>query len=156
MAVEEGMAAPDFSMESTEGRVISLAGLRGKKVVLFFYPKDDTPGCTKEACGFRDTIREFEKAGVVVLGVSPDDVKSHAKFRKKFELPFTLLADAGHVVAEAYGIWKEKSMWGKKYMGVERTTVVIDEEGKVAKIFPKVNVEGHEAEVLAAVRGRKS
>ncbi len=152
MSVEEGKAAPAFSMESTEGKVVSLKDLKGKKVVLYFYPKDDTPGCTVEACSFRDSFTDFEKAGAVILGVSPDNLKSHDKFREKFSLPFPLLADAEHAVAEKYGIWKEKSMYGKKYMGVERTTFVIDSAGKIAKIFPKVKVEGHHEEVLAAVK----
>ncbi len=152
MSLIEGAAAPAFSMESTEGKPISLAELKGKKVVLYFYPKDDTPGCTTEACSFRDSFADFKKAGAVILGVSPDDAKSHGKFREKFSLPFPLLADENHAVAEAYGVWKEKSMYGKKYMGVERTTFIIDPAGKIAKIFPKVKVDGHHEEVLAALK----
>jgi thioredoxin-dependent peroxiredoxin len=152
MSVEEGKAAPAFSMESTDGKTVSLKDLKGNKVVLYFYPKDDTPGCTVEACSFRDSFADFKKAGAVILGVSPDSVTSHDKFKEKFSLPFPLLADAEHAVAEKYGIWKEKSMYGKKYMGVERTTFIIDSAGKIAKIFPKVKVEGHHEEVLAAVK----
>jgi thioredoxin-dependent peroxiredoxin len=155
MAVEEGKAAPAFSLESTEGKKLSLGDLKGKKVVLYFYPKDNTSGCTKEACAFRDIHPGFTKAGAVVLGVSPDDVKSHAKFRGKFDLPFTLLADPDHAVAEKYGVWKEKSMYGKKYMGIERSTFVIDSAGKIERIFRKVKVEGHEVEVMEAVKAAK-
>jgi peroxiredoxin Q/BCP len=152
MTVEEKSPAPAFSLASTTGKNISLADLKGKKVVLYFYPKDDTPGCTKEACNFRDGIKDLEDAGAVVLGISPDDVASHEKFQKKFSLPFDLLADTGHAVAEKYGVWKEKSMYGKKYMGIERTTFIIDRKGKIAKIFPKVKVEDHHTEVLEALR----
>ena len=153
MSISEGKAAPAFSLDSTEGRKISLKEFKGKsKVVLYFYPKDDTPGCTTEACQFRDAFKDFEKAGAVILGVSPDPLKKHDKFRAKFELPFTLLADEDHAVSEAYGVWKEKSMYGRKYMGIERTTVVIDTAGKVAKLFPKVSVTGHDIAVLEAVK----
>ena len=153
MSISEGKAAPAFSLDSTEGRKISLKEFKGKsKVVLYFYPKDDTPGCTTEACQFRDAFKDFEKAGAVILGVSPDPLKKHDKFRAKFELPFTLLADEDHAVSEAYGVWKEKSMYGRKYMGIERTTVVIDTTGKVAKLFPKVSVTGHDIAVLEAVK----
>ena len=151
MALKETQSAPAFSLPSTSGKNISLQDLKGKKVVLYFYPKDDTPGCTKEACNFRDGIVDLEKSGAVVLGVSPDDVASHVKFQKKFNLPFALLADTDHTLAEAYGVWKEKSMYGKKYMGIERTTFIIDGKGKIARIFPKVKVEDHHAEVLAAL-----
>ena len=151
MAVEQGSAAPDFSLMATGGKTISLKDLRGKKVVLYFYPKDDTPGCTKEACNFRDGITAIEKAGAVVLGVSPDDIKSHEKFQAKYKLPFTLLADHDHHTAEAYGVWKGKSMYGRKYMGIERTTFIIDGAGKIARIFEKVKVDGHHEEVLAAL-----
>jgi peroxiredoxin Q/BCP len=151
MALTEKDPAPAFSLPSTAGKNIALKDLKGKKIVLYFYPKDDTPGCTKEACNFRDGIADLEKAGAVVLGVSPDDVASHEKFQKKFSLPFALLADTDHAVADAYGVWKEKSMYGKKYMGIERTTFIIDGKGKIAKIFPKVKVEEHHAEVLAAL-----
>ena len=151
MALTEKDPAPAFSLASTAGKNIGLKDLKGKKIVLYFYPKDDTPGCTKEACNFRDGIADLEKAGAVVLGVSPDDVASHEKFQKKFNLPFALLADTDHAVADAYGVWKEKSMYGKKYMGIERTTFIIDGKGKIAKIFPKVKVDEHHAEVLAAL-----
>ena len=151
MAVKQGAAAPEFSLAATGGQIISLKDLRGKKVVLYFYPKDDTPGCTKEACNFRDGIAAIEKAGAVVLGVSPDDVKSHEKFQAKYNLPFTLLADHDHHTAEAYGVWKGKSMYGRKYMGIERTTFIIDGAGKIARIFEKVKVDGHHEEVLAAL-----
>ena len=151
MAIMEKDTAPAFSLPSTTGKDISLKDLKGKKVVLYFYPKDDTPGCTTEACNFRDGIAELEKAGAVVLGVSPDTVASHEKFREKFSLPFALLADTDHAVAEAYGVWKEKSMYGRKYMGIERTTFIIDGQGKIANIFPKVKVQDHHAEVLAAL-----
>ena len=151
MSVEIGKAAPAFKLASTEGEV-SLKDFKGKKVVLYFYPKDDTSGCTKEACGFRDALPDYRKAGAVVLGISPDSVKSHDKFRGKYDLPFTLLADEDHAIAEKYEVWKEKSMYGKKYMGIERTTFVIDSAGKVAQIFPKVKVDGHVEAVLEAVR----
>lgn len=150
--IDEGQSAPKFTLNDQHGDRVSLASLRGKKVVLYFYPKDDTPGCTKEACAFRDATAEFAKAGAVVIGVSPDTVKSHAKFSQKYELPFTLLADPDHAVCESYGVWKEKSMYGRTYMGVERTTVVIDGKGKIRKIFPKVRVNDHDRAVLEAVR----
>ncbi|MHB1766794.1 MAG: thioredoxin-dependent thiol peroxidase, partial [Phycisphaerae bacterium] len=133
MALTEKDPAPAFSLASTAGKNIGLKDLKGKKIVLYFYPKDDTPGCTKEACNFRDGIADLEKAGAVVLGVSPDEVASHEKFQKKFSLPFALLADTDHAVADAYGVWKEKSMYGKKYMGIERTTFIINGKGKIAK-----------------------
>jgi thioredoxin-dependent peroxiredoxin len=152
MSVEIGKPAPAFALPSTEGKTIALKDLKGQKVVLYFYPKDNTSGCTKEACAFRDAHPDYRKAGAVVLGVSPDSLKSHDKFRGKYELPFTLLADEDHAVAEKYGVWKEKSMYGRTYMGIERSTFVIDSQGKVAAIFPKVKVEGHAEAVLAAVR----
>jgi len=152
MAVEVGKAAPAFNLDSTEGKKIALKDLKGKKVVLYFYPKDDTPGCTTEACSFRDTLPQFGKMDAVILGVSPDDVESHRKFKAKFQLPFALLADTDHAIAEAYGVWKEKVNYGKKYMGIERTTFVIDSTGKVTHIFPKVKVDGHHLEVLEAVK----
>ena len=151
MSPTEGEKAPDFTLESDEGKQVSLKALRGKPVVLYFYPKDDTSGCTTEACEFRDLFPRFRKGGAVVLGVSPDDVKSHVKFKKKYELPFTLLADTEKEVAQAYGVWKEKSMYGRKYMGVERTTFLIDAEGKVARVFEKVKPAGHAAEVEQAL-----
>lgn len=153
MAAEEGKPAPDFTLNDQHGRPVTLSGLRGKPVVLYFYPKDDTSGCTKEACAFRDARADYEKAGAVVLGVSPDDEKSHARFAAKYDLPFTLLADAGAAVCQDYGVWKEKSMYGKKYMGVERTTFVIDAQGRLARVFPKVKVDGHADAVLDAIRG---
>jgi len=149
--VEEGKPAPDFSLTSDTGETISLASLRGKPVVLYFYPKDDTPGCTAQACGIRDSWGEFERRGAVVLGVSPDGVASHVKFKQKYGLPFPLLADAGHEVAEAYGVWVEKSMLGKKYMGIERSTFVIAPDGTVAKVMRKVKPNEHSDDVLAAL-----
>ena len=139
--------APDFSLLADDGRTVRLSDLRGRPVVLYFYPKDDTSGCTTQACGFRDAFPRFDDAEAVILGVSPDDVKSHVKFKAKYDLPFTLLADTGHTVAEAYGVWKEKSMYGRKYMGVERTTFLIDRAGNVAKVFEKVKPAGHADEV---------
>jgi peroxiredoxin Q/BCP len=153
MTVEEGDVAPAFSLAAVGGGEVSLEGLRGKVVVLYFYPKDDTPGCTKEACDFRDAWGELEAAGAVVVGVSPDGVGDHEKFRKKYGLPFTLLADPGHAVAERYGVWKEKINYGKKYMGIERTTFVIDPAGKVVKVFRRVRVEGHVGRVVEVVKG---
>ncbi|MBV8552333.1 MAG: thioredoxin-dependent thiol peroxidase [Acidobacteriaceae bacterium] len=149
--LKEGDRAPDISLDTDSGQHFELSSLKGKNVVLYFYPKADTPGCTKEACEFRDTSKKFTKANTVIVGVSPDGSNAQAKFKTKFDLPFTLLADASHTAAEAYGVWKEKSMYGKKYMGIERTTFVIDPEGRIKKIFPKVKVEGHAEEVLAAI-----
>ena len=148
----EGQAAPDFSLQDQHGTIVTLASLKGEPVVLYFYPKDDTPGCTKEACAFQDARTEYEQAGAKVVGVSPDSVVSHAKFAKKFNLEFTLLSDPDKAVCQAYGVWKERSMYGKTYMGVERTTFVIDPSGKVAKVFPKVKVEGHSEAILAAIK----
>lgn len=152
-----GDPAPDFRIPAVTraGETqLSPADYRGKSsVVLYFYPKDDTPGCTTESCGFRDLLPEFEAAGSAVLGISPDDQASHVKFAEKHALPFPLLADTDHAVAEAYGAWKEKNNYGKKYMGIERTTFVIDKEGKVAKIYPRVKVEEHVAKVLEFVKG---
>jgi len=149
--LQEGQPAPDFSLRDAAGNTVRLADLRGKKVVLYFYPKDDTPGCTKEACGFRDQYSRFDDRGVVILGVSPDDEASHATFASKYSLPFRLLADPGAQVATAYGVWKEKNNYGKTYMGVERTTFLIDEQGNLRKIYPKVQVDGHIEEVLAEI-----
>jgi peroxiredoxin Q/BCP len=149
--LQEGQPAPDFSLRDVEGNTVRLAELRGKKVVLYFYPKDDTPGCTKEACSFRDQYSRFDDRSVVILGVSPDDEASHATFAAKYSLPFRLLADPGAQVAIAYGVWKEKNNFGKTYMGVERTTFLIDEQGNVRKIYPKVQVDGHIEEVLAEI-----
>jgi peroxiredoxin Q/BCP len=141
--IGEGDRAPDFSLTADDGSVVSLSSLAGKVVVLFFYPKDNTPGCTKEACDFRDAFPRFDGTDAIVLGVSPDSLESHQKFRKKFNLPFRLLVDEGHRLADAFGVWKKKSMFGHKYMGNERTTVIIDRSGRVARIFPKVKVPGH-------------
>jgi peroxiredoxin Q/BCP len=149
--LKEGDTAPAIALETDSAQPFTLASLKGKNVVLYFYPKADTPGCTKEACEFRDTTKKFSKANTVIVGVSPDASKSQAKFKEKFDLPFVLLADVDHKTCEDYGVWKEKSMYGKKYMGVERTTFVIDPKGKIKKIFPKVKVEGHAEEVLAAI-----
>jgi peroxiredoxin Q/BCP len=149
--LKEGATAPAFSLPSDDGGTVALKDLRGRKVVLFFYPKDDTSGCTAEACEFRDSWAAVKRQGAVVLGVSPDGVKSHGKFKEKYDLPFPLLADEDHAVAEAYGVWGEKSMYGRKYFGILRTTFVIDEAGRVAKVFEKVKPRGHAAEVLAAL-----
>jgi peroxiredoxin Q/BCP len=149
--VEEGTPAPDFTLVSDSGDEVRLSSLRGKPVVLYFYPKDNTPGCTKQACGIRDAWGEFERRGAVVLGVSPDSVKKHAKFREKYALPFTLLADEDHAVAEKYGVWVEKSFAGKKYMGVERSTFIIDAEGNLSKVMRRVKPDTHADDVLAAL-----
>ncbi len=146
-----GQKAPDFTVLNDKGEKVKLSDLKGKKVVLYFYPKDDTPGCTKEACAFRDGISEIKKKGAIVLGVSVDSVESHQKFKDKFDLNFPLLADTDKKLVEAYGTWKEKSMYGKTYMGIERTTFIIDEQGKISHIFPKVKVDEHYAEVLKAL-----
>ena len=151
--IEEGSKAPDFTLPTHDGTKLKLSSLRGKPVVLYFYPKDDTPGCTREACGFRDAKAKLAKHGAVVLGVSPDSPASHAKFRTKFKLPFTLLADEKHAVAEKYGAWREKNMYGKKSMGIARSTFVIDAAGKVAKVFKAVKPDGHEAQVLEVLKG---
>ena len=147
-----GDKAPSFSLQSDTGETVSLDGLRGRKVVLYFYPKDDTPECTVEACEFRDSWSAVKKTGAALFGVSPDKIESHQKFKKKFDLPFPLLADPDHTAAEAYGAWGEKSMYGKKYLGILRTTFVIDEKGKIARVFEKVKPEGHAAQVLEALR----
>jgi len=149
--IEEGQAAPEFELATDSGDTVSLASLRGKPVVLYFYPKDDTPGCTAQACGIRDAWGEFERSGAVVLGVSADDEASHAKFREKYELPFPLLADTDHAVSEAYGVWAEKTYMGKTYMGIERSTFVIDADGTVAKVMRKVKPDTHADDVLAAL-----
>lgn len=150
--ITEGKKAPDFSLPDQNGNKVKLSGFKGKYVVLYFYPKDDTSGCTKEACNFRDSFPKFNNADAVIIGVSPDSVASHKKFAEKYNLPFTLLADEDKKVVEKYGVWKEKSMYGKKYMGVERTTFIIDPEGKIKKIFPKVKVDNHHNEVLEALK----
>ena len=151
--LKEGNKAPDFTLPSSDGSKVSLSDFKGKKsVVLYFYPKDDTPGCTKEACYFRDLQKKFQAAGAEIFGVSFDSLSSHEKFIKKYKLPFPLLSDENKSVAEKFGVYKEKSMYGRKYMGIERTTFVIDKNQNIAKIFPKVQVEGHVEEVLAAIK----
>ena len=152
MPVEEGQPAPTFTLKNDGGEDVSLSSLRGQSVVLYFYPKDDTPGCTTQACGIRDAWGEFEQAGAVVLGVSPDGEESHAKFKSKYDLPFTLLADKDHELADQFGVWVEKQNYGKTYMGVERSTFVIDEDGKVAKAFRRVKPAEHADQVLEALR----
>ena len=151
MALKEGSKAPDLNLETDTGETLKLSSLIGKNVVLYFYPKSDTPGCTVEACEFRDSTPAYTAANAVVIGISPDVVKKQAKFREKFELPFNLLADVDHAAAEKYGVWVEKSMYGKKYMGVERSTFLIDKAGKIARIFSKVKPAGHAQEVLDAL-----
>ena len=152
MDLKIGQKAPDFTTLNDSGEKVKLSDFKGKKIVLYFYPKDDTPGCTKEACAFRDGIGEIKRQGAVVLGVSTDSVQSHEKFKKKFDQNFPLLADTDKKIVEAYGTWKEKSMYGKKYMGIERTTFIIDEQGKISHIFPKVKVDEHYDEVVKALR----
>jgi peroxiredoxin Q/BCP len=149
--IEEGQTAPDFTLHADDGRPVKLSDLRGKPVVLYFYPKDDTPGCTKEACSFRDREQDLASKGAVVLGVSPDDVASHGQFRDKYSLNFPLLADTDHQVAELYGAWREKNMYGKKSMGIQRSTFLIDADGKVRKVWKRVEVDGHDDAVLAAL-----
>jgi peroxiredoxin Q/BCP len=146
--VEEGKPAPEFELATDTGETVSLASLRGKNVVLYFYPKDDTPGCTAQACAIRDSMSDFQNRNAVVLGVSPDDEASHRKFKEKYSLPFTLLADPGHQVAEEYGVWVEKKNYGKKYMGIERSTFVIDPKGKVKKVLRRVDPQKHADQVL--------
>ena len=150
--LKEGQKAPDFKTPDETGKTISLSDLKGKKVVLYFYPKDDTPGCTKEACAFRDGITQIKKKGAVVYGVSPDSVGSHQKFKEKFTLNFPLLADPDKRMVQDYGVWKEKSMYGKTYMGIQRTTFLIDKSGYIRNIWRNVNVDGHATQVLAAAR----
>ena len=151
--VEElkGRPAPDFSLAADDGTRIALKDLRGQTVVLYFYPKDDTPGCTQEACDFRDSLPRFKKSKAVVLGVSPDSVASHARFKAKFGLPFTLLADQDHAVAERYGVWQQKKFMGRKYMGIVRTTFIIDAKGIISHIFTVKRVAGHVEQVEAAL-----
>jgi peroxiredoxin Q/BCP len=147
----EGAEAPDFTLESDSGETVSLSQLRGKPVVLYFYPKDDTPGCTTEACEFRDAWAEVKRTGAVVLGVSPDTAASHQKFKTKFRLPFPLLADPDHKVAERYGAWGERSMYGRKFQGILRTTFVIGPDRRIKKVFERVKPKGHAAQVLEAL-----
>lgn len=151
MPLQEGIQAPDFSLPDQDGSLRSLSDYLGKPVVLYFYPKDDTPGCTKEACSFRDDYPNYEKAGVVVLGVSPDTPKKHTKFREKYSLPFTLLADENHEVCEMYQVWGRKKFMGREYDGVFRTTFVIDPNGKIVKVFENVKPDGHSQQVFAAL-----
>jgi peroxiredoxin Q/BCP len=150
--IEEGKPAPDFELPSDSGETVKLSDFRGKQVVVYFYPKDDTPGCTTQACGIRDAYGEFEDVGAVILGISPDSASSHVKFKDKYDLPFTLLADEGHKVADEYDVWGEKSFAGKKYMGVDRSTFVIAEDGTVKKAFRKVKPATHADDVLAVLR----
>lgn len=149
--LKAGNKAPDFKLKSDKGEILSLRDFRGKKVILYFYPKDMTSGCTVEACDFRDNVKKFEKKNAVIIGVSADDTKSHAKFKEKYELPFTLLSDESHKMLEDYGVWQEKSMYGKKYEGIVRTTFVIDEKGNIEKVFEKVKVDGHISEILESI-----
>jgi thioredoxin-dependent peroxiredoxin len=151
--LREGDLAPDFTLRGDRGEAVTLSSLRGSPVVLYFYPKDDTPGCTAQACGIRDAYSKFERAGAVVLGVSPDDETSHVKFRNKYDLPFTLLADTDHAVSEQYGAWGEKKYRGKTYLGVKRSTFVIDADGKVKKVMHDVKPATHADDVLAALAG---
>lgn len=146
-----GMRAPDFSLHDTQGKEVKLSSLKGKKIVLYFYPKDDTPGCTVEACEFRDYNKEIQKKGALIFGVSVDDEKSHQKFTEKYKLNFPLLVDAGAKVAQKYHTWGEKNMYGRKYMGMFRTTYIIDETGKIEKVFEKVKPQGHAKEVLESL-----
>ena len=150
--LKEGDKAPQIKALASNGKTVTWKDFSSKNVVLYFYPKDDTPGCTVEACGFRDTIKDIEKLNAVVLGVSPDSAKSHEKFISKFQLPFTLLADEDKKISQDYGVWGEKSFMGRKYMGVNRTTFIIDKNGKIAKVFEKVKPEGHNQEVIEILK----
>lgn len=156
MPIEANQPAPEFTLPDENGTLRSLSEFRGKHVVLYFYPKDDTPGCTKEACSFRDAYEDYQKAGVPVLGISPDTAQSHTKFKSKFNLPFTLLADEGHKVAEAYGVWGQKKMMGREYDGIFRTTFLIGPDGSIIKVFENVKPDGHAAEVLSALENAVS
>lgn len=152
MALKVGDKAPSFKLKNQDAKAISLADLKGKSIVLYFYPKDDTPGCTKEACNFRDEFPKFGKMKAEIIGISTDSVESHKKFAEKYKLPFNLLSDEKKEVVEKYGVWKEKNMYGKKYMGIERTTFIIDPSGKIRNIFPKVKVDDHNKEVMEALK----
>jgi thioredoxin-dependent peroxiredoxin len=152
MSITIKQAAVDFTLPADDGRKISLKNLRGKKVILYFYPKDDTSGCTKESCAFRDTLPDFSKAQTEIIGISRDNIASHQKFKQKYALPFTLLSDVDGTVCEAYGVWVEKSMYGKKYKGIERSTFLIDENGIIQNIWRKVKVDGHVEAVLASLK----
>jgi thioredoxin-dependent peroxiredoxin len=149
--VSENEMAPDFEVTSHDGTPVRLSGLRGQRVILFFYPRADTPGCTVEACEFRDMTPQIQEQGATILGISPDGVEAVRSFREKFDLPYTLLADEDHSVAEAYGVWSQKRMFGKQFMGVDRTTFLIDAEGRVERVFRKVKPEGHAGEVLSGL-----
>ncbi len=149
--VSENQMAPDFEVPAHDGSPVRLSELRGRRVILFFYPRADTPGCTVEACEFRDMTPQIQEQGAIILGISPDGVEAVRKFREKFDLPFTLLADEDHSVAAAYGVWSRKQMFGKKHMGVDRTTFLIDADGRVEKVFRKVKAEGHAGEVLSGL-----
>ena len=149
--IEPGKKAPAFTLPDDSGNKVKLSELKGKPVVVYFYPRDDTPGCTKEACAFRDRYDEIKKLGVHLLGVSTDDAETHAKFRKKYSLPFPLLVDQKHAMSEKYGAWREKNMYGKKSMGIQRSTYLIDADGKVAKVWKRVKVDGHDQQVIDAV-----
>jgi thioredoxin-dependent peroxiredoxin len=149
---QPGAKAPAFKLSDDSGKTVSLADFKGKKVILYFYPKDSTPGCTTESCDFRDNLNRFVKSGAVILGLSADSVESHKKFKEKQGLNFPLLSDPDHKALEAYGVWQEKSLYGRKFMGIVRTTYIIDEDGKIARVFPKVKVSGHVDEVLAALK----
>jgi peroxiredoxin Q/BCP len=152
MALKVGDNAPSFKLKNQDGEPISLSDLKGKPIVLYFYPKDDTSGCTKEACNFRDEFPKFGKMKAEIIGISADSVESHKKFVEKYKLPFNLLSDEKKEVIEKYGVWQEKSMYGKKYMGIVRTTFIIDASGKISKIFPKVKVDEHNKEVMEALK----
>lgn len=152
MALKIGDKAPSFKLKNQDDKLVSLSDLKGKPVVLYFYPKDDTSGCTKEACNFRDEFPKFGKMKAEIIGVSADSVESHKRFAQKYKLPFNLLSDEKKEVLEKYGVWQEKSMYGKKYMGIVRTTFIIDAKGKISKIFPKVKVENHNQEVMQALK----
>jgi peroxiredoxin Q/BCP len=151
--IEVGQKSPEFSLTDQAGNIVTLEGCKGSPFIIYFYPKDDTPGCTKEACAFRDAFAEYGKRKARIFGVSPDETGSHARFAGKFELPFPLLSDPDHQVCEAFGVWKEKNMYGRKSMGVERTTFVIDAQGVVRAVFPRVKVDGHSDAVLKALDG---
>lgn len=150
--IEESKKAPAFTLLDDEGKKVKLSDFSGAPLVIYFYPKDDTPGCTKEACNFRDRAKELNKLGAKVVGISPDTVESHVKFKKKFKLNFPLLADTDHAVAEKYGAWGEKSLYGRKFMGIQRSTYLIDAKGKVAKVWKNVRVDGHDEKVMEAIR----
>lgn len=152
MMIEINQSAPDFELKDSGGNLHKLSDYRGHPLVLYFYPKDDTPGCTVEACEFRDDYSVYQDAGAKILGISPDDEKSHTIFKQKFDLPFTILADTDHTVSELYGVWAEKNMYGRKYFGIKRTTFLIDSYGKILRIFENVKPKGHSTEVLAALK----